>query len=424
MSVPGLSAVIALGLTALVTALFDVRIGVLVVVLSVSIALISGYAYRLELADNARLGQARADVTRVAALITEQGDQVRAVGGAGAILAELDRAQSALAATVLRQARGRALAAGLILLAVGGAAVAVALVLAGDPGRHTPPVAALLVLTPVAAADALTPLAEAAKALARARGSADRLRRVLTQVPAVADPQTAQPSPQGPERVQPGASAAHLDLAGVSARWDQDRALALRPVDLDVAPGTRLVITGPNGSGKSTLLAVLARHLDPSTGSYAVDATEVRTLPLAEVRGRIAIVDDSPHVFASSLRENLRFANATDEDLIAALDRVGLSEWFAGLPGGLDTRLGTGGRGLSGGERARVSIARALLSGRPVLLLDEPVAHLDSATARAVIDDLLAASQRQTVIMVSHREDGRAGFDRTLALTPPDATAL
>ena len=426
-SVPGLSAVIALGLTALVTALFDVRIGVLVVVLSVIIALISGYAYRLELADNARLGQARADVTRVAALITEQGDQVRAVGGAGAILAELDRAQSALAATVLRQARGRALAAGLILLAVGGAAVAVALVLAGDPGRHTPPVAALLVLTPVAAADALTPLAEAAKALARARGSADRLRRVLTQVPAVADPQNAQPSPQGPERVQPGASAAHLDLAGVSARWDQDRALALQPVDLDVAPGTRLVITGPNGSGKSTLLAVLARHLDPSTGSYAVGGTEVRTLPLAEVRGRIAIVDDSPHVFASSLRENLRFAasaNATDEDLIAALDRVGLSEWFAGLPGGLDTRLGTGGRGLSGGERARVSIARALLSGRPVLLLDEPVAHLDSATARAVIDDLLAASQRQTVIMVSHREDGRAGFDRTLALTPPDATAL
>ena len=71
-----------------------------------------------------------------------------------------------------------------------------------------------------------------------------------------------------------------------------------------------------------------------------------------------------------------------------------------------------------------MSIARALLSGRPVLLLDEPVAHLDSATARAVIDDLLAASQRQTVIMVSHREDGRAGFDRTLALTPPDATAL
>jgi len=131
------------------------------------------------------------------------------------------------------------------------------------------------------------------------------------------------------------------------------------------------------------------------------------------------VVDDTPHIFASTLRENLRFArdDVDDTDLIAALEAAGLGTWVAGLPDGLETRLGVGGRGISGGERARLGLARALLSERPVILLDEPVAHLDSATARAVIADLVASSPDRTLVMVSHREDGRDGFARTLRLT-------
>jgi ABC-type transport system involved in cytochrome bd biosynthesis fused ATPase/permease subunit len=130
-------------------------------------------------------------------------------------------------------------------------------------------------------------------------------------------------------------------------------------------------------------------------------------------------------VFASTLRENLRLARpgCRDEAVVAALVEAGLGHWLAGLPDGLDTVLGTGGRGMSGGERARLGIARALLSGRPVLLLDEPVAHLDHATAVSVLGDLVDATRGRTVVMVTHRPDGLEGFDRVLDLGAKAATA-
>ena len=103
--------------------------------------------------------------------------------------------------------------------------------------------------------------------------------------------------------------------------------------------------------------------------------------------------------------------------MIYALADAGLQVWLAGLPERLDTWLGSGGRGVSGGERARIALARALLSGRQLLLLDEPVAHLDHATAVAVIADLTRTSTDRTVVMVSHRSDGLDGFDRVVDMT-------
>ena len=218
-----------------------------------------------------------------------------------------------------------------------------------------------------------------------------------------------------------------IQLSRVGARWSgagtadsgpREAALALPPTDLAVASGEHLVLTGPNGCGKSTLLAVLARHLDPASGVYRLAGTDVRPQPLARVRALLAVVDDEPHVFASSVRENLRLARpaAADADLRAALAAAGLSDWYAALPAGLDTLLGSGGRGVSGGERARLALARAHVSGRPVLLLDEPVAHLDHATAVAVLADLRRAFAGRTVVMVSHRPDGVADFDRVVDL--------
>jgi ABC-type transport system involved in cytochrome bd biosynthesis fused ATPase/permease subunit len=132
-----------------------------------------------------------------------------------------------------------------------------------------------------------------------------------------------------------------------------------------------------------------------------------------------AVLDDEPHLFASTLRANLALARpgADDSELIEALDRAGLAQWFTKLDQGLDTIIGAGGRGVSGGERARLGLARALLSKRPVLLLDEPVAHLDHATADAVMGDITGSATGQSVIMVSHRRDGLAGFDRVIDLS-------
>jgi ABC-type transport system involved in cytochrome bd biosynthesis fused ATPase/permease subunit len=196
-----------------------------------------------------------------------------------------------------------------------------------------------------------------------------------------------------------------------------------------VPTGSRIAITGPNGGGKSTLLAVLARHLDPSGGTYRLGGTDALAEPLEQTRSRIAVVDDETHVFATTLRGNLTLArpDADDAAVERALCAAGLAPLLESLPDGLDTTLGSTGRGLSGGERARLGVARAHVSGRPVVLLDEPVAHLDPPTARAVVEDLIRGgaapgttqvagtdTPAQTIIMVTHRDDGAELFDRVV----------
>ncbi len=430
-TVPGLSALVAWGLTTLLAALVDLRVGGWLALLGLVVLLLAVAGYRLEVAGNTALGAARARVTSIAALLTGSATEIAAVGGGPEMLAELDEAQRIWWSTALRQARGRALVAATILLAVGAGAFAIGLTLARG-GGHSPAVTALLALTPIAVADALTPLAEASRSLARARGSATRLHEVLTQQPAVAAAaagagrQDAAPEDLGSEdrevSMQPMPPAAgDAVLEEVTGRWTPERPVALGPIDLDVPAGTHLAVTGANGSGKSTLLAVLARQLDPESGRYRLHGDDVLALPLDDARAAFAIVEDAPHVFASTLRENLRLAapGADDGALVEALTKAGLAQWFSALPDGLDTRLGVDGRGMSGGEQARLAVARALASKRPAVLLDEPVAHLDSATAREVLADLLAAGEGRTVVMVSHRDDGREGFDRVLELKRP-----
>lgn len=280
----------------------------------------------------------------------------------------------------------------------------------------------LLVLTPVAVIEAFQPLVEAVRASARARGASARLAGLLGQEPAVSDSPHARSLPS----TTAASTGARLELTGARASWD-GVTTAVGPVDLMLAPGGRLLVTGPNGGGKSTLLALLARQLELSGGRYTVDGADVRDLPVDDVRSLVAIVDDEPHVFASTLRENLRLAlplgdtSTSDPGLVSALRRAGLADWLNGLSTGLDTRLGAAGRGMSGGERARLAIARALLSGRPVLLLDEPFAHLDHATAEAVLADLLAGAPDRSVVVVSHAPVAVDRFDDVLDLEPATA---
>jgi ATP-binding cassette subfamily C protein CydCD len=309
-------------------------------------------------------------------------------------------------------ARALATARSLLLAATGLAVVGTAWLtapgLAG--GSVSGPMTAMLVLLPLALHDVLATLPEAGSMAVRTRAARARLTALEALTPAVTEP--AEPvAPAGPVDVR---------LDDVALGWNE------RPVvsglDVQVAPGEALGVVGPSGSGKSTLAAALVRHLAPQSGSYRLAGVEAQQAGSAEVRRHVGLVDDDPYVFASSVRENLRLASpaADDSALADAVRTAGLADWYAALPHGLDTLLGDGATGVSGGERARLGIARALLADPEVLVLDEPTAHLDTATARAVTDTVLRArggrEGRRSLVWITHEEAGLTEMDRVLAL--------
>jgi ATP-binding cassette, subfamily C, bacterial CydC len=429
-TVPVISTALAGGLAIAVTMAVAMPVGLVMLALGAVVTLVSALAAFLESRSLPELLAARAEVTRVSELVATQAAELRAVGGWAVAMRWLDAAHADLERTTRRISAGRSLAASLHLVAVG-AAVAGTAVIARDLDVATP-VKALLVLTPVAVSEAVTPLVDAMRALARARGSERRIGALLDLSPAVMSPAlTDREAAPGTRPGHPAHGSGAVDLRGVTASWTGERT-DLAPTDLTVEAGTAVAITGANGSGKSTLLAVLARHLDPTSGTYRLGDVDALDLPVAQARSQVAVVDDEAHVLATTLRNNVTLArpDADDAAVDAALAAAGLADLRQHLPDGLDTVLGADGRGLSGGERARLGIARAHLSERPLVLLDEPVAHLDPPTARAVVEDLTSltgptgtAGGARTIIMVTHRDDGADLFDRVVEVRrPPSGT--
>jgi len=196
------------------------------------------------------------------------------------------------------------------------------------------------------------------------------------------------------------------------------RGVALHRFSLRITPGTRLAVIGPSGAGKSTLLHLLLGFVTPTEGRVLVDGTDLATVDLARWRQRLAWVPQRPHLFAASLRDNLRLGapQASDEAVRDAVAAAGLAETVAGLPAGLDTVLGERGHGLSSGQRRRVALARAWLRDAPVVLLDEPTAGLDSATEAAVCAAAGRLVAGRTALLVAHRPAMLELADRVIRL--------
>ncbi len=275
---------------------------------------------------------------------------------------------------------------------------------------------AVVVLLPLATWEAVSAIAPALSVWARVRTSAQRLTDVLEAPLPVAEPASPAPVPAGPGRII---------VRGLCARWpvdpdapDDERPRGVGGVDLDLGPGRRVAVVGPTGAGKTTLAAALLRFVDVDGGDYLLDGADVRGVSTDAVRARLGHVAGDAHVFDSTVRENLRLARpeATEEDLWDALQQARLADWVRGLPEGLDTDVGERGGRMSGGERTRLALARALLADRPVLLLDEPTAALDPVTAEAVTADLLAAGRGRGVLLVTHSLTGLDVVDEVLVL--------
>ena len=208
-----------------------------------------------------------------------------------------------------------------------------------------------------------------------------------------------------------------LRLEGVRVRFDAGP-WVLDGVDLVLAPGRRIALLGPSGAGKTTLAHLLVRFRDPDEGRVTLGGHDLREYAQDDVRRVVALAGQDAHLFATTIRENVRLArpDATDDELVAALQRAHVWDWIASLPDGLDTSVGDEGTLVSGGERQRIALARAFLSGAPLVVLDEPTAHLDDETAGALLDDLLDAAGEVGVLLITHSPLRLERFDEVLTL--------
>ncbi len=187
-------------------------------------------------------------------------------------------------------------------------------------------------------------------------------------------------------------------------------------VSFRVRAGETVAIVGPSGSGKSTIADLLLRLIDPDDGSVRIDGRDLRSLRLADVRARVALVEQEPCILHATMADNIRYARpeATDAEVAAAARQAALGTFVDGLPAGFQTIVGERGTALSAGERQRVAIARALLRNPDVLVLDEPSAALDPASERRIADGYEAVMRGRTTIVITHRMDLAARADRVI----------
>lgn len=381
----------------------------------------------------ARGAAARGEVTALALEILEESAPLRVSGRFDARLADLDAADARLSAVADDGARTSGLAAALGVLAQGLAVLAsLALgVPAALSGSLSVEALAVIVLTPLAVFEATAGLPAAAVQLHRSREAA---RRLLELLPSEDEQVALVASPSG-VGAGTGSSADEADgetllvLDGVTAGWpdgDGRPRAVVEGVSLTLRPGSVVALAGPSGVGKTTLLMTAAGLIPPLTGMLGTRPREggapgdrASGVPRNLPADRLFVAEDG-HVFDTSVLENLRVArgDVTEAEARAALAAVGLGDWLTALPEGLDTLVGTDAAAVSGGERRRLLVARALLAPARVLLVDEPAEHLDGETADALVRTLAdhARETGRAVLLATHRLTPLAAADEVLLL--------
>ncbi len=414
--VPPIVAVVAVAGVSVIYGIFDLAIGLalafFLVLTGVVLPLVSRW---LSAAPASSVATIRGDV---GAMLV---DEVQGVADLVALDAAADHRRRLLErATELDAARGRlgaiesvsnalsglfASLSGLVILVL-----AIPLVTTGElEGVFL----AALPLAAIAAFEAVQPLSRSLQLYDSTRTSARRLFELIDDEPAVVDPDLPSDPPVRHELV----------VEGLTFRYEETEPWVLRELDLTVGAGERVALVGPSGCGKSTLASLLLRFWDYETGSIRIGGTELHELEQEDARALLSVVPQDVHLFNATIEDNLQVADAhaTREDLDRACAIARLDAFIASLPDGYDTVVGEDGLLLSGGERRRLAIARAVLKDTPVVILDEVTADLDSTTEAALWSTLGPWLDGRTVLVISHRPTIGAYVDRVVELGAPQS---
>lgn len=446
-AMPALTALVVAGAVIVFTAVFS-PVAALVVLLGAVVAgiLLPWLAGRLARGTARRTAHARAELSTATVDLVRGAADLTAFGATGRAVADAGRVARELADAERQGSAVNALVAAAALLTQGLTVIGVLLAASSTDGI-SPLMTAVLPLTALAAFEVLLPLTTAARRLQEVRASATRLAVILDAEPPVADPAEPREVPEGPVTLRLTDARPRIP-----SREGERETLSLGSggrrggVDLVLSPGRRVAIVGPSGAGKSMLLGALVRFVELSHGEATLNGVPLAELRGDDVRRVVSGALSDAHVFHATVEENLRIADegravrasspstmpsesgrpsgvegiadpeASDERIATALAAAGLTDWIASLPDGLATVVGEDGDRVSGGQRQRLILARALLGNPPILLLDEPTEGLDPQTADEVLADLLDATPGRGVVLVTHRLRGLEAVDEILVL--------
>jgi thiol reductant ABC exporter CydC subunit len=358
-----------------------------------------------------RQGAARAELGAGLVEIATGSAELAVAGRAGDWVARSDRASARVTALARRDALSGGLAAGFATALAAGTVVAVLLVAIPAVGSGALPgvMLAALALLALASFEAVAPLSAAAASIDSCATAAGRIESLLEREPAVREPASPVVPPLG-----------DLELRGVSFRYESRGDRVLDRASLRLRPGRAVALLGPSGAGKSTLAELAVRFRDPEEGEVTIGGLSTREMAGAAVRAAVRLSPQDAYLFTTSLRDNVALgrAGATDPEIHAALEAVGLGPWVDSLPEGLDTEVGEAGARVSGGQRQRIAAARMLLADARFLIFDEPTAHLDPEGAAELQRRLarLAAARGAGVLVITHDRAALDAFDEVLEL--------
>ena len=367
----------------------------------------SGWATRTSARREAPL---RAELTSEIVEALAAGPELVAFGRVDWQLEQIGGVERSLGRLAGRHGRIAAMGDALVLVASGitlAAVLAVATSAVAD-GRLGGVWLGMLALLALSSFEAVRPLPLAAQQSGAVASAAERLLELTDRPAPVSEPESPLPIPE----------TGVLRLEDARLRYAPQLPWVLDGASLELRPGRRVALIGESGAGKTTIAGVLVRFLELDGGRATLDGRDLGDYASDDVRGLVALADQDAHLFSTTIRENVRFARpgASDEEIAAALRRAGVWDWVSSLPAGLDSYVGETGDQVSGGQRRRIALARAFLSGARFLILDEPTAQLDRATAEGILEDLLSGADDTGLLVITHDPLLLDRFDEVLRL--------